>query len=323
MCKNILNMNELKIIAPDAGQRLSTYCQQVLSNKTISFIKRNINKGNIKVNGKKVKDDHLLKEDDVLTFYLAIPKNLNDNFKDCQIKVKIFYEDENIIIFDKQKGVYCQEDKNEKNNTLNNYLKLYLYKKKLWDGKSNENEPALVNRIDVNTEGLVIAGKNKKVVRNLNDLIAKKKIHKIYLALVHGRLRYQENQWSDYIYKHPKTPNKMKVCNSPNTYQTFPIETNVSLIKEDGKYSLVKVELITGKKHQIRAHLSYYKNPIVGDYKYSNQKYDSAIKSQILIANEIKFVMEKNNPLAYLNAKRFKKIDEQKIKIDDLLKNYL
>ena len=86
----------------------------------------------------------------------------------------------------------------------------------------------------------------------------------------------------------------MKVCSPPNTYETSVIETNVFVIKEEWTYSLVEIELISGKK-QIRAHLSYYKNPIVGDYKYANQKYDSDVKSQILISNEIKFNADKKN----------------------------
>ena len=252
-------------------------------------------------------------------FFIRIPKEKEYDFKDCKIKSIIFYEDENIIIFDKKKGVYCQEDINEKTNTLSNYLKLYLFNKKEWDGYSTEQEPALINRIDVNTEGLVIAGKNKRVVRNLNNLIANKKISKKYLALVHGRLRNKENYWVDYIYKHPITKNKMKVCSSPNTYETSVIETNVFVIKEEWTYSLVEIELISGKKHQIRAHLSYYKNPIVGDYKYANQKYDSDVKSQILISKEIKFNADKKNELFYLNKANFKKYDPKKIDINELL----
>ncbi len=315
-------MKEIKIDWNNNDKNISDFCFQLLKNKTISFVKRNIKTGNIKVNNKKVRDNYKLVENDVVSFYLPIPKSTNSKFQDCKIKVNIFYEDENIIIFDKKKGIYSQEDKNEKVNTLNNYLKLYLFNKKIWDGIDPEKEPALINRIDVNTEGLVIAGKNKKAIRNLNNLIANKNISKKYIALVHGRLRFEENYWTDYIYKHPTTPNKMKVCSSTNTYETYPIETNVFLIKEEKQYSLVEVELISGKKHQIRAHLSYYKNPIVGDFKYANRKYDSEIKSQILISNEIKFKIEKNNPLEYLNKKNFRKYDPKKIKIEKLIETY-
>mgnify|MGYP005802117997 CR=1 FL=1 len=312
-------MKEIKIEDQYIGRTVSEFCFIFLQNKTISFVKKSINKGNIKINNKKVKDNQLLLKGDILSFYITIPKEKEYDFKDCKIKSIIFYEDENIIIFDKKKGVYCQEDINEKTNTLSNYLKLYLFNKKEWDGYSTEQEPALINRIDVNTEGLVIAGKNKRVVRNLNNLIANKKISKKYLALVHGRLRNKENYWVDYIYKHPITKNKMKVCSSPNTYETSVIETNVFVIKEEWTYSLVEIELISGKKHQIRAHLSYYKNPIVGDYKYANQKYDSDVKSQILISNEIKFNADKKNELFYLNKVNFKKYDPKKIDINELL----
>lgn len=123
-------MKEIKIEDQYIGRTVSEFCFIFLQNKTISFVKKSINKGNIKINNKKVKDNQLLLKGDVLSFYITIPKEKEYDFKDCKIKSIIFYEDENIIIFDKKKGVYCQEDINEKTNTLSNYLKLYLFNKK-------------------------------------------------------------------------------------------------------------------------------------------------------------------------------------------------
>lgn len=121
-------MIKLKINKKDVNKKLCDYIKSLNDNSTITSIKREINKGSVKVNNSKVKDNYLLQENDELIIYLKI-KKVNDKYLKTKIKQRIFYEDENIIIFDKDKNVSCQENENEKINTLNNYLKKYCYEK--------------------------------------------------------------------------------------------------------------------------------------------------------------------------------------------------
>lgn len=121
-------MIKLKITKKDVNKKLCDYIKSLNDNLTITSIKREINKGSVKVNNSKVKDNYLLQENDELIIYLKI-KKVNDKYLKTKIKQRIFYEDENIIIFDKDKNVSCQENENEKINTLNNYLKKYCYEK--------------------------------------------------------------------------------------------------------------------------------------------------------------------------------------------------
>ena len=305
-------MEKIVIIKSDENKKISSYIHSLFPDKTISFIKKNINRGNVKVNNKKVKDNYLLKENDVITLYLKNKIRSNDNYLKCNVKLNIFYEDENIIIIDKQKNLLCQEDANEKISTLNNAIRLYCFKKKIWDG-SSLNEPSLIHRLDKNTTGLLIAGKNKEIVKILNEEMKNKNIIKKYIAFVHGNFKKEEMELKDYIKKH-NSKNIMIVSNKKSDEYFKPINTNIKKIYSSNIYSILEVTISSGKKHQIRAHLSWYGFPIIGDYKYSNiNNYNNKEKSQMLISNEIIFNL-KNSKLSYLNDIEFKKYNPNEIK---------
>lgn len=297
-------MTRFKINKRDHNKKICDYIKSLNENLTITSIKRDINKGNVKINNHKVKDNYLLKENDEITIYLKIKKN-NDRYLKTKLKPKIFYEDENIIIFDKDKNVSCQENENEKINTLNNYLKKYCYEKGYWNGIDNEYEPCLVHRIDQNTMGLVIGAKNKNVARiikkNINQEITKK-----YLTIIYNRPIRKQGLLVDYILKDQYAKNKMIVSNKKIEHSSE-IRTKYKCIYTNNDYSILEVELITGKKHQIRAHLAFHKMFIVGDTKYGikNKKID--LSTQLLISNEIIFNLS-DKKLCYLNEKKFIKI---------------
>lgn len=276
------------------------------TNKTKSFVKKEINKGNIRVNNKKVKDNYLLKQDDELIIYTRFNNPLsNQKYLECNFDINIFYEDENIIIIDKPKDVLCQEDATEKINTLNNALKKYCFENKYWNGIDDKTEPALIHRIDRNTSGLIIAGKNKDTIKTLNNEMLKHHIEKKYLTIVHGSFFTKHATLTDFI-KQAEDKNKMIVSKEEKKFSK-PITTYVKRLYSNTKYSLLEVDIKSGKKHQIRAHLSFYGYPIIGDYKYSNDsKYKNNIKSQVLISNKIFFNLE-DEKLKYLNSKEFVK----------------
>ena len=304
-------MEKIVIIKSDANKKIASYIHSLFPNKTISFIKKNINRGNVKVNNQKVRDNYLLKENDVITHFLKNKITLNNNYFKCNLKLNIFYEDDNIIIIDKQKNTLCQEDVNEKINTLNNAIRKYCFENKLWDG-SSLNEPSLIHRLDKNTTGLLIAGKNKEIVKILNEEMKNKNIIKKYIAFVHGNFKQEEMELKGYIKKH-NSKNIMIVSNKKSDEHFKPIHTYLKKIYSSNNYSILEVTISSGKKHQIRSHLSWYGFPIIGDYKYSNTNhYDNKQKSQMLISNEIIFNL-KNDKLKYLNEIQFKKYKQKEI----------
>lgn len=280
------------------------YFADILINKTKSSIKKDIMAGDVKVNNKKVKDNYLLQTNDELTIYMNIP-NPNDNFLRCQLKPIIYYEDDNIIIFYKQIGVLCQEDSHEKIRTMNNLIKLYSYNTQQWDGYDLLSEPALIHRLDQNTEGLLICAKNKAIAKKLNLAMIENKINKKYLAIVHNEPIKKQMVLKDYI-KQRESKNVMVVSTEALEYSK-PITTYLQLLYSNRIYSILEVMIESGKKHQIRAHLAFHGMPIVGDYKYSIKGYDHKLQSQALVANEIIFDLD--DDLSYLNKLTFRKFD--------------
>lgn len=297
-------MIKLKITKKDVNKKLCDYIKSLNDNLTITSIKREINKGSVKVNNSKVKDNYLLQENDELIIYLKI-KKINDKYLKTKIKQRIFYEDENIIIFDKDKNVSCQENENEKINTLNNYLKKYCYEKGYWNGVDLENEPCLVHRLDQNTMGLIIAAKNKTVARiinkNINEQITKK-----YLTVIYHRPRKKHELLIDYIKRDEQAKNKMIVSNKKLEHSSQ-IKTKYKCVYTNNDYSILEVELLTGKKHQIRAHLAFHNMYIVGDTKYGLKNKNFKLNYQLLISNQIIFNFN-DEKLKYLNNKEFIKI---------------
>ena len=301
-------MTRIKITKQYEKYKISDYIQTLNKNLTITAIKRHINKGDVKVNKNKVRDNYLLQENDVLTIYIPI-KKINDKYLKTTIKIPIFYEDNNIIIFDKPKNVSCQENENEKINTINNYLKKYCYEKKYWNGYDKELEPCLIHRLDQNTIGLLIAAKNKKIARILNKNI-NDEISKTYLTVIYGRPKKQNDILCDYIFNDHNKHNQMVVA-SKSIQNSHQIKTKYKCIYTNNDYSILEVELLTGKKHQIRAHLAFHQMFIVGDGKYGIKDKKLKINSQILISNQIKFNL-KNEQLKYLNKLEFIKIKDYK-----------
>lgn len=303
----------------DQNKKLYEFIQLFFNTKTITSIKKMINNGDIKVNKKKVFDNYVLQENDIVTFYKDV-KKINNNYKLTKLNAKVFYEDKNITIIDKSKGVICHEDIHEKYNTLNNFIKMRFFNKKIWDGLDKNLEPALVNRIDLNTSGLVLAANNKTVLSLINKSKNHDCIKKIYIAVVHGKFIKKNLEVHAFIEQIDK--NKMAIEYKKNN-SNKPIFTVIQSLESSQDFSLVKIIVMNAKKHQIRVQLADLGFPIVGDYKYMNQRYSSPYKSQILVSNEIIFNFEETNKLAYLNKISFIKNDYSEIKLKDLIVKYI
>ena len=306
-------MRELKIQKNDSGQCLDKFITKTLD-LPMSLLYKSIRLKKIKVNRKRAEASTILTEGDTVQCFLAesfFEKAEVDTDSLLRITphLSVIYEDENIILLNKRPGVSVHEDEHGAQNTLINHLIAYLYQKGEYDPKSEQSfTPALCNRIDRNTGGIVIAAKTAEALRVLNEKIKNREIDKFYLAAVHGIPEKKEDTLRGFLLKDEKT-NTVKVYdkNPPKAAKNIITKYKVIAKKEDS--ALLEVELLTGRTHQIRAHMAHIGHALVGDGKYGINKSDrqKGYKYQALYSYKLRFSF-KGEPTAleYLNGKEFK-----------------
>ena len=302
-------MKNFKITANDNMKRIDNFLMKLLPHLSRNEIFSLLRNNKVKVNEKKTKHDYRLSFNDSIDIYLNdqyFQTETNDLFKLTKNDLNIIFEDENILLLNKPIGLITHEDNKENIHTLLNKLKLYMFESKQWDPEVEQTfEPSLCNRLDRNTSGIVIAAKNIEALRNMNEIIKNNEVKKLYYCVVYNKINKKEDTLYAY---HQKDMHKniVKIIDSPQVgYKK--IITKYKVIKSTDKYSVLEVELLTGKTHQIRAHLSFLKHPIIGDNKYSN-KYvdkDTRFKTQLLVSYKIIFKTN-NEYFKYLNNKEFK-----------------
>ena len=292
----------------DSGQRLDKFIKKSFRTFPLSLIYKNIRKKNIKINNKRANPEYKLKEADILTIYvkdelLKVVPNKYDFLKAPSL-LDLVYEDENIILVNKKAGLIVHPDENYHFDSLVNRIKHYLFLKKEYNPDDELSfTPALVNRLDRNTSGIVIAAKNFEALKILNEKMKKREIQKYYLSVVEGVFTKKEGILTAYL---AKDENKNRVFISSVPKKDFKtIKTKYKVLFEKNGNSTVEIELLTGRTHQIRAHMAYIGHPVLGDSKYG--KKSSRFKRQVLCAYKIKFSFaeEENNILSYLNGKEF------------------
>ena len=305
-------MRTIQINKNDANQRLDKFLTKRFKTMPKSLMYKYIRTKYIKVNGKRCEISTRLNEGDIITFYIKDeffdePQYDTYDFLKAPVKLDIVYEDENIILLNKPTGLLCHPDENYHFDSLLARLQHYLYDKKEYDPKSeNSFAPALANRIDRNTGGIVIAAKNSDSLRVLNQKIKDRELKKNYLCVVHGILKKKQATMTDYLEKNEKQ-NRVYVSSKP-TPNSKTIKTKYKVLKEFNNMSLVEVELLTGRTHQIRAHMAYIGHPIVGDGKYGTNKQNknTSLKWQALCSYKLEFDFETDGGvLEYLNGKSF------------------
>lgn len=305
-------MIEITITKNDANQRFDRFLRKYFENAPLSVIQKNIRKKNFKINGKRAKADTYVYEDDLISMYIS-DENYNKwltktDFKPTDFNLDIVFEDKNIIIMDKESGLLTHStSKADYGNNLVDNMISYLYKTNQVDKSDKTFNPAVVNRLDRNTAGLIIGAKNANSLRSLNKAMRDNKIDKYYLTIVKGEIT--EKFTIDTTISKNESKNKVKSAGNGSRIITHfrPLETN-------GKYTLVECELVTGKTHQIRFSLAKNNTPIIGDRKYGDKITNKLVNdkfkiyNQILLAYKVYFNDIKN--LEYLKDKTY---ESQKI----------
>lgn len=302
----------------DAGQRLDRFLDKAVPLLPASLCQKYIRIKRVKVNGKGSKREYRLEEGDVLNLYIndeffERPSEENAYLKISSPKIDIVYEDENILLADKKPGMLCHSAGTYDYNTLISHIQNYLYQKGEWKPKEeNSFTPALCNRIDRNTGGIVIAAKNAEALRILNDKIRDRELDKLYLAVIHGRITPSAGTLKGFIFK-DAAKNQVYV-RSKMEKGAKTAATEYRTLASQGGLSLVECRLLTGRTHQIRAQFSAAGHPLLGDGKYGrgSDPRNLGEKHQALYSYKLKFAFKTPAAaLEYLNGQEFtvKKVD--------------
>ena len=288
-------MREFTIGKNDAGQRLDRFVAKNLPLLPPALLQKYIRLKRIKVNGKGSKRDVRLETDDILQLYI------NDEFFDkpneenlfltvFKPQLNIVYEDENLLLVDKRPGMPVHADETEKVNTLINHIQAYLYQKREWNPKwENAFAPALCNRIDRNTGGIVIAAKNAEALRIINEKIRAHELEKSYLCITVGRPKYPEGKIEGFLLKN-EAKKEVRFFHKPVPGGKTAV-TLYRTLESRGGLSLVECRLLTGRTHQIRVSMAEIGCPLLGDGKYGkgdvNRRYHET--RQALYSYKLRF----------------------------------
>lgn len=307
-------MQELIISKDNAGGRLDKTIAKFLDRAPKGFVYKMLRKKNIELNGKKAKGNELLKEGDSIRFFLA--EETIRNFQSSASAVPasekvgalsplIVYEDANLIAINKPTGLLSQKAK-PGDVSLNELLVAYLKQEQEGSAEERLFTPGIANRLDRNTSGIVLAGKTPAASRELNAAIRERRLQKKYLCLVKGSVT--EPQTIDGYLCKDEAKNEVKILPLAKEESSSRIVTAYAPLASGDSFTLLEVDLITGKSHQIRAHLASIGHPIAGDPKYGDRKVNAGLKekyglsAQLLHAARICF-QKMEEPLAYLNGR--------------------
>ena len=293
-------MRQFTVGENDGGQRLDKFLSKLMPNMPKSMLYKGLRKKCVRLNGKHIKDGAcFVSAGDVLMLYFADDFFAKENsFKYVKPRFDVVYEDDNILVVNKPVGLLCHSDEDGNGDTLVDMVRSYLYDTGEYNPQNEQTfSPALCNRLDRNTGGLVIAAKNALSLREVNSSIKERRIRKFYTAVVCGtppKTGHLENMLE-------RSDKVTKVSDKGKT-----ASLDYRVIESKNGFSTVEIELHTGRTHQIRAQFADYGFPLVGDTKYGGvgEKSRQALYSTRLILN-----FDEDSPLAYLDGKEIKLSD--------------
>ena len=295
----------------EADQRFDKFISKTVPALPQSLMYKYLRTKRIKLNGKKAEISTRLKEGDTVEMYINdeffVKEESVYDFMHASKDIDIIYEDNNIVLLNKKVGLLCHPDNKEYVDTLIGRLKRYLYDKNEYNPDDETSfTPALVNRIDRNTGGIVIAAKNAESLRILNKKLKNREIEKYYLCVVHGYLNKKSDTLKGYLTK-DEEKNLVKIY-SKKTDGSKEILTEYKVLSEKNNLSLVEVHLLTGRTHQIRAHFAFIGHPLLGDGKYGTNRQNKAYgyKKQFLYSYKLVFNFKTDSGnMSYLDGKEF------------------
>ena len=304
-----MSREEYIVTENNVGERLDTYASSLDIKLSRTMCKKLITQNLIKVNGKYQKESYKVKLGDKVQIIIEEPKETK--IKMQNIPLDIVYEDNDIIVVNKPKGMVVHPGNGNPDNTLVNAV--LAYSKGSLSGIGGEIRPGIVHRLDKDTSGLLIVAKNDEAHIKMSDEIKNHEVTKIYTALVKGNIQEDEATIDMPIARSKQDRKKMAVDKDGKN-----AVTHIKVIKRYGKYTLLKIKIDTGRTHQIRVHLSQIGHPVVGDEVYSNGKNEFNVKGQMLHST----ILEFNHPITgkqmHLEAKLpqyfqdvLKKLDSQ------------
>ena len=305
-------MKELTVTKNDANQRLDRFVGKAVPLLPDSLLQKYIRLKRIKVNGKGASREDKVMAGDILQLYIndeffETPSEENAFLKVSAPRLTIVYEDENILLVDKKPGVLCHSAGDWTYDTLIANIQAYVCQKGEWKPREeNSFAPALCNRIDRNTGGIVIAAKNAEALRIMNEKIRDREIDKYYLCAVYGKPKPKDGVLRDWIFKDAsKNQVFVKKQSCPGAKEAI---TEYRTLQTKDGLSLVECRLLTGRTHQIRAQMAEKGNPLLGDGKYGlerkNREYGE--KAQALYSYRLKFAFKTDaGALNYLTGKTF------------------
>ncbi len=304
-------MKTLIVGKNDAGQRLDKLLLKTYRHLPPTVLYKAVRKKDVKLGGKRCQIDTRVQEGDVLTLYLSDeflePTAPVYDFLSASRQLDIVYEDENVMILNKKAGLLVHPDEKEYTDTLIFRVQRYLYEK----GEYHPDEersftPALVNRIDRNTSGLVLAAKNAEALRILNNKLKQREIQKYYLCIAHGYMPHESETLTGYLVKDAKK-NRVTVSQRPAP-GALSIATRYRVLEEKNGLSLLEIHLLTGRTHQIRAHLASIGHPLLGDGKYGTNQLNrgTGFSKQALCSYKVRFEFQTPaESLSYLDGREF------------------
>jgi len=312
-------MRILKIGRNDAGQRLDKFLSKAVKGLPTSLMYKFIRTKKIKVNRARTEQKYILCEGDEVQLFIKeeffdSPEKDESALGKIVPKLSIVYEDENIMLLNKRPGVLVHEGSEAGDNTLIMHIQAYLYQRGEYDPEDEQSfAPALCNRIDRNTGGIVIAAKNAAALREMNEKIKQGEIGKYYLCAVHGVPKARQATLRGWL---KKNSNDNMVTVSDVKRQGYKeIITKYRVLATRGGNSLLEIELVTGRTHQIRAHMAHIGHPLFGEGKYAVNRDDKKLgyKFQALYAFRLSFdFSDGEGVLGYLRGKKFE-LDEDEI----------
>ena len=307
-------MKEITVGPNDAGQRLDKFLTKTFRSLPSSMMYKAIRKKDIKRNGKRIGAEDKVAAGDVIRIFLPDDVLVQEppvyEFMHASRTLSIVYEDEHVMLLNKPVGLIVHPDDREFTDTLIFRVQRYLYEKGEYDPEAESSfAPALVNRIDRNTCGIVIAAKTAVALRILNEKLKTREIEKHYLCLVYGRMPKESDLLEAYLDKN-EAQNRVYISQKQGDGRR--IATQYTVLGEKDGISLLDIDLLTGRTHQIRAHLASVGHPLVGDGKYGkneqNKRY--GITKQALCSYRLIFRFPTDaGELAYLKGKEFKLSD--------------